>query len=141
MTLGHRFLPFVGPLDGATEATGTLSFFPHSRSILDQGFLNTEYLSILRELPPDGQHRERFECMPFFVIVIFAASDHWSGSYISQTRYTANGLAEGGLLASGQPLLSDRTLTHLTRSLLFRRWAPLIVRNSRFYSNSLDNLH
>ena len=70
-----------------------------------------------------------FECMPFFVIVIFAASDHWSGSYISQTKYTANGLAEGGLLASGQPLLSDRTLTHLTRSLLFRRWAPLIVRN------------
>ena len=71
--------------------------------------------------------------MPFFVIVIFAASDHWSGSYISQTKYTANGLAEGGLLASGQPLLSDRTLTHLTRSLLFRveprRWAPLIVRN------------
>ena len=54
--------------------------------------------------------------MPFFVIVIFAASDHWSGSYISQTKYTANGLAEGGLLASGQPLLSDRTLTHLTRS-------------------------
>ena len=129
MTLGHRFLPFVGPLDGATEATGTLSFFPHSRSILDQDFLNTEYLSILRVLPPDGQHRERFECMPFFVIVIFAASDHWSGSYISQTKYTANGLAEGGLLASEQPLLSDRTLTHLTRSLLFRRWAPLIVRN------------
>ena len=53
----------------------------------------------------------------------------WYGSYISQTKYTANGLAEGGLLASGQPLLSDRTLTHLTRSLLFRRWAPLIVRN------------
>ena len=58
VTLGHRFLPFVGPLDGATEATGTLSFFPHSRSILDQDFLNTEYLSILRVLPPDGQHRE-----------------------------------------------------------------------------------
>ena len=58
MTLGHRFLPFVGPLDGATEATDTLPFFPHSRSILDQDFLNTEYLSILRVLPPDGQHRE-----------------------------------------------------------------------------------
>ncbi len=58
MTLGHRFLPFVGPLGGATEATDTLPFFPHSRSILDQNFLNTEYLSILRVLPPDGQHRE-----------------------------------------------------------------------------------
>ena len=32
--------------------------------------------------------------MPFFVIVIFAASDHWSGSYISKTKYIANGLAE-----------------------------------------------